>query len=69
MTLVSVDSRQDAVQEVAVLLDPRDRSVENTPGSGFLTSKANPMFVDVYTQAYKSFGLDVCLALRLCNLC
>lgn len=70
MTLISVDTLREHVHEVAVMMDPmRDARPDRLDGADGLVYPESPMFVDVYTKAYETFGVDVCRRSGTCFAC
>ena len=65
MCLVGVNMSRDDIREVATLVDPKTTGAVYVTESRYRTASLdhtnaeNPLYIDIYSQAYKNFGLDV----------
>lgn len=65
MCLVSVNMIQDDIREIGTLLDPKLPGAIYVPENRYRAPAADysnaeqPLYIDLYPQAYKNFGVDV----------
>ena len=65
MCLISVNMIQDDIREIGTLIDPKIPGAIYVPESKYrnlsagYTNAENPLYIDLYPQTYKSFGVDV----------